>query len=232
MSVCQARGTNCLVSRYLKQEMIIKNSQSMRLCREHAEVDNISAQVSAWSTQSWLWWLITVSTRSLASVSVPLINMSYHTSTLSTSGIWTWMYVYDFLFPRFKSLSSPRVELSLVGIFIATSSSSLPYLHTSGYFSSIVDASNALDAMGKYYFYDRSNLPQYDLIVALTAQDMAAYKSGSYNTNTAGFAYVGGACVKNSRWWELFYNDLSSHNCLQHSSSSVIIAGVLFWNLF
>ena len=108
-------------------------------------------------------------------------------------------FVYELLFPRFKSLSSPRVELSLVGIFIATSSSSLPYLHTSGYFSSIVDASNALDAMGKYYFYDRSNLPQYDLIVALTAQDMAAYKSGSYNTNTAGFAYVGGACVKNSR---------------------------------
>ena len=109
------------------------------------------------------------------------------------------MNVYDLVFPRFKSLSSPRVELSLVGIFIATSSSSLPYLHTSGYFSSIVDASNALDAMGKYYFYDRSNLPQYDLIVALTAQDMAACKSGSYNTNTAGFAYVGGACVKNSR---------------------------------
>ena len=102
-------------------------------------------------------------------------------------------------FCRFNTLSGPRVELSLVGIFIATSSSSLPYLHSHGYFSNTVDANTALDAMGKYYFYDRSDLPQYDLIVALTAQDMVAYRAGSYNTATAGYSYVGGACVKNSR---------------------------------
>lgn len=100
---------------------------------------------------------------------------------------------------RFSGLSQPRVELMLVGVVVATSPSSLPYLNT-GYDGAVLDAAKALDAMGRYYYSYRPGLPRHDLVLALTTKDLAAFNSGGYNPNTAGYAYVGGACVRNS--WE------------------------------
>ena len=97
---------------------------------------------------------------------------------------------------RFSGLSRPAVELMLVGVVVATSPSSLPYL-TTGYDGAVLDAAQALDAMGRYYYNSRPDLPRHDLVVALTAKDLASFNSRGYNPSTAGFAYVGGACVRN-----------------------------------
>ena len=98
---------------------------------------------------------------------------------------------------RFSGLTQPAVELMLVGVVVATSPSSLPYL-TTGYDGAVLDASQALDAMGRYYYNSRPGLPRHDLVVALTAKDLAAFNSRGYNPSTAGYAYVGGACVRNT----------------------------------
>ena len=98
---------------------------------------------------------------------------------------------------RFSGLSQPAVELMLVGVVVATSPSSLPYL-TTGYDGAVLDAALALDAMGRYYFPSRPDLPRHDLVVALTAKDLASFNSRGYNPSTAGYAYVGGACARNS----------------------------------
>lgn len=54
--------------------------------------------------------------------------------------------------------------------------------------------------MGKYLFLER-RLPVYDIAVAITKLDMCRRQSryGQCNRGTAGFAYVGGACVVNKR---------------------------------
>jgi len=54
--------------------------------------------------------------------------------------------------------------------------------------------------MGKYLFLER-RLPVYDIAVAITKLDMCRRKTqrGDCNRGTAGFAYVGGACVVNKR---------------------------------
>lgn len=45
----------------------------------------------------------------------------------------------------------------------------------------------------------RRKLPVYDMVVAVTGLDMARKKKGRMDRATAGYAYVGGACVRNSR---------------------------------
>ena len=45
----------------------------------------------------------------------------------------------------------------------------------------------------------RSSLPVYDMVIALTGLDMARRKRGRMSRSTAGYAYVGGACVRNTR---------------------------------
>ncbi|CAF4874504.1 unnamed protein product [Pieris macdunnoughi] len=53
--------------------------------------------------------------------------------------------------------------------------------------------------MGKYLFRER-RLPVYDIAVAITKYDMCRRRKGGRCTKgTAGFAYVGGACVVNKR---------------------------------
>ena len=45
----------------------------------------------------------------------------------------------------------------------------------------------------------RKVLPVYDMVVTITGLDMARRKKGRMSRATAGYAYVGGACVRNSR---------------------------------
>ena len=39
----------------------------------------------------------------------------------------------------------------------------------------------------------------YDMVITITGLDMARRKRGRMSRSTAGYAYVGGACVRNSR---------------------------------
>ena len=93
---------------------------------------------------------------------------------------------------RFRSLTQPRVELVVVRVEVG----STLYLQSTG---GGVEVTGALDRMGQHYYtQDRSS---FDLVVTLTGEQLCRRKSSSShcNTATAGYAYVGGACVVNSR---------------------------------
>ncbi|KAG5896449.1 hypothetical protein JTB14_022528 [Gonioctena quinquepunctata] len=75
-----------------------------------------------------------------------------------------------------------------------------PYLERNRVGRDAIDSAAALTDMGKYLFRER-RLPVYDIAVAITKLDMCrrSYPSDVCNRGTAGFAYVGGACVVNKR---------------------------------
>ena len=56
---------------------------------------------------------------------------------------------------RFKSFSSPRIELSIAGLVIAKTKSSLPYISQSIIKGDMLNAIEALGSMGKYYYKER-----------------------------------------------------------------------------
>uniref|UniRef100_T1JDM1 Peptidase M12B domain-containing protein n=1 Tax=Strigamia maritima TaxID=126957 RepID=T1JDM1_STRMM len=122
---------------------------------------------------------------------------------------------------RYKLLTGPRVRISLAGIIISKGRDATPYLEKNRVKGDAVDSAAALTDMGKYLFRER-RLPTYDLAVVVTKLDLCRkqFRSGNCNTGTAGkildkekndgcfsifliqilgFAYVGGACVVNSR---------------------------------
>jgi hypothetical protein len=101
---------------------------------------------------------------------------------------------------RFRTISNPKVELNIAGIVISKTPASTPFLKNSKVSSNTFNAATALDLMGKHYYKAASlNLPIFDMVVSLTALDMCAMKGSSCKKNTAGYAYVGGACVTNQR---------------------------------
>ncbi|CAG0913235.1 unnamed protein product [Notodromas monacha] len=75
-----------------------------------------------------------------------------------------------------------------------------PYLESSKVGRDAIDSADALTEMGKYLFVER-RLPTYDIAVVITRLDMCRRKDqhSPCNRGTAGFAYVGGACVVNKR---------------------------------
>ncbi|KAK9685484.1 ADAMTS cysteine-rich domain 2 [Popillia japonica] len=74
-----------------------------------------------------------------------------------------------------------------------------PYLERNRVGRDAIDSAAALTDMGKYLFRER-RLPVYDIAVAITKYDMCRRRKGGRCTKgTAGFAYVGGACVINKR---------------------------------
>ncbi|CAG9792657.1 unnamed protein product [Diatraea saccharalis] len=75
-----------------------------------------------------------------------------------------------------------------------------PYLERNRVGRDAIDSAAALTDMGKYLFRER-RLPVYDIAVAITKLDMCRrqYANDACNRGTAGFAYVGGACVVNKR---------------------------------
>ncbi|XP_026680984.1 A disintegrin and metalloproteinase with thrombospondin motifs 18 [Diaphorina citri] len=74
-----------------------------------------------------------------------------------------------------------------------------PYLERNRVGRDAIDSAAALTDMGKYLFRER-RLPVYDIAVAVTKYDMCRRRKGGRCTKgTAGFAYVGGACVVNKR---------------------------------
>ncbi|XP_055953661.1 A disintegrin and metalloproteinase with thrombospondin motifs like [Argiope bruennichi] len=104
---------------------------------------------------------------------------------------------------RYKALSNPKIRISLAGIIVAKSKDATPYLERNRLPSpnrDAIDAAAALTDMGKYlYLEDR--LPAYDMAVVMTKLDMCRkqFAGGRCSRGTAGFAYVGGACVVNKR---------------------------------
>ena len=122
---------------------------------------------------------------------------------------------------RFKSFSAPRIELSIAGLVIAKSKSSLPFISQSIIKTNMLNSIKALDAMGKYYYKERPELPIYDMVVTLTGLDMSRMKDGKMSRSNSGYAYVGGACVKNS-----YLKKISSVALVEDSGgySGVIVA--------
>ncbi|KAG9508814.1 hypothetical protein GZH46_02681, partial [Fragariocoptes setiger] len=104
---------------------------------------------------------------------------------------------------RYKLLVHPRIRIGLAGMIVAKDRDATPYLERNRLRApnaDAVDAAGALTDMGKY-LYREDRLPTYDLAVVITKLDMCRrrYEGGRCNRGTAGFAYVGGACVVNKR---------------------------------
>ncbi|XP_064485068.1 A disintegrin and metalloproteinase with thrombospondin motifs like isoform X2 [Ornithodoros turicata] len=105
---------------------------------------------------------------------------------------------------RYRLLSGPpKVKISLAGMIVAKDRDATPYLERNRLRSpneDAVDVAGALTDMGKYLFRE-DRLPTYDLAVVITKLDMCRRHTsgGRCNRGTAGFAYVGGACVVNKR---------------------------------
>ncbi|CAH0390968.1 unnamed protein product [Bemisia tabaci] len=101
---------------------------------------------------------------------------------------------------RYKLLKGPKIRISIAGIIISRGRDATPYLERNRVGRDAIDSAAALTDMGKYLFRER-RLPVYDIAVAITKLDMCRrqYPSEACNRGTAGFAYVGGACVVNKR---------------------------------
>ncbi|XP_034943935.1 venom metalloproteinase 3 isoform X1 [Chelonus insularis] len=101
---------------------------------------------------------------------------------------------------RYKLLKGPKVRISIAGIIISRARDATPYLESNRVGRDAIDSAAALTDMGKYLFRER-RLPVYDIAVAVTKLDMCRrqYTHDVCNRGTAGFAYVGGACVVNKR---------------------------------
>ncbi|XP_070068593.1 A disintegrin and metalloproteinase with thrombospondin motifs like isoform X4 [Drosophila takahashii] len=101
---------------------------------------------------------------------------------------------------RYRLLKGPRIRISIAGIIISRGRDATPYLERNRVGRDAIDSAAALTDMGKYLFRER-RLPVYDIAVAITKLDMCRRTSayGECNRGTAGFAYVGGACVVNKR---------------------------------
>ncbi|KAK2725182.1 A disintegrin and metalloproteinase with thrombospondin motifs like [Artemia franciscana] len=101
---------------------------------------------------------------------------------------------------RYKLLKSPRVRISIAGIIISRGRDATPYFEQNRVGRNAIDSTAALTDMGKYLFQER-RLPVYDIAVAVTKLDMCRreFPTDDCNRGTAGFAYVGGACVVNKR---------------------------------
>ncbi|XP_028166740.1 A disintegrin and metalloproteinase with thrombospondin motifs 2 isoform X3 [Ostrinia furnacalis] len=101
---------------------------------------------------------------------------------------------------RYKLLKGPRIRISIAGIIISRGRDATPYLEKNRVGRDAIDSAAALTDMGKYLFRER-RLPVYDIAVAITKLDMCRrqYANDACNRGTAGFAYVGGACVVNKR---------------------------------
>ncbi|XP_046677312.1 A disintegrin and metalloproteinase with thrombospondin motifs 16 isoform X2 [Homalodisca vitripennis] len=100
---------------------------------------------------------------------------------------------------RYKLLKGPKIRISIAGIIISRGRDATPYLERNRVGRDAIDSAAALTDMGKYLFRER-RLPVYDIAVAVTKYDMCRRrKAGRCTKGTAGFAYVGGACVVNKR---------------------------------
>ena len=101
---------------------------------------------------------------------------------------------------RYRHLSRPGVELGLAGVIVASSAASTPYLRDSKVSGNTFEAGAALDLMGKHFYSTKTQFPIFDLVVTLTHLDMCSSRGqAGCRKSTAGYAYVGGACVVNKR---------------------------------
>ncbi|ODN03816.1 Venom metalloproteinase 3 [Orchesella cincta] len=101
---------------------------------------------------------------------------------------------------RYKILRGPKVRISIAGIIISRGRDATPYLERNRVGRDALDSASALTDLGKYLFQER-RLPVYDIAVVVTKLDMCRrqFANDVCNRGTAGFAYVGGACVVNKR---------------------------------
>jgi len=101
---------------------------------------------------------------------------------------------------RFEQFHEPRIVLNIAGIVIGQSRSSFPFVSRNIVRRTYLDAPSSLHSMGEHFFIQRSNLPVYDMVIAITGLDMTRRTRGgkTWNYATAGYSYIGGACMRNS----------------------------------
>ena len=140
---------------------------------------------------------------------------------------------------RFKTFTQPRIELQIAGVIFGKSKSSFSFISSSIRYGDMLDAPATLNAMGQYYYKDRyqfrghptfysfvifsrSNLPVYDMVVTLTGLDMARMKNGKMSRSNTGYAYIGGACIRNA-----YLKKISSVALVEDSGgySGVVVVG-------
>ncbi|XP_050687031.1 venom metalloproteinase antarease TserMP_A-like [Eriocheir sinensis] len=94
---------------------------------------------------------------------------------------------------RYATFSDPKIQLVLAGALIVRDAADEPYV-TSNIASSIyVNGYGALEAVSKWLYQQKTNLPDYDLAYLMTGKNMFSPNGGS--TSLAGLAYREAACV-------------------------------------
>ncbi|XP_012224732.1 A disintegrin and metalloproteinase with thrombospondin motifs like [Linepithema humile] len=105
---------------------------------------------------------------------------------------------------RFRSLTAPRIRLSIAGLIIATDENATPYLEKSIFEykpkRSTVDSDLALRGMANYFYRETRFPPDfYDMAIAMTQLDMCNMLTDDFcDSPTLGYAYVAGACDRNA----------------------------------
>ena len=71
-------------------------------------------------------------------------------------------------------------------------------------------------------FFSRADLPIYDIVITMTGLDMTRKKGGRRIKATSGYAYVGGACIRNA-----YLKKISSVALVEDSGgySGVVVVG-------
>ena len=72
------------------------------------------------------------------------------------------------------------------------------------------------------YVFSRADLPIYDIVITMTGLDMTRKKGGRRIKATSGYAYVGGACIRNA-----YLKKISSVALVEDSGgySGVVVVG-------
>ncbi|XP_015117683.1 A disintegrin and metalloproteinase with thrombospondin motifs 12 [Diachasma alloeum] len=107
---------------------------------------------------------------------------------------------------RYRSMSDPKIRLNIAGLIISVEEGGTPYIDNYKFNSTDesiqVEADKALKHMSKY-FYNESNLPNYDASIAMTGSDLCNMIDSPFfenfcNSETRGYAYLAGACNRSS----------------------------------
>ena len=99
---------------------------------------------------------------------------------------------------RFKTISNPRIELKLAGVQIGRQATDTPYLSSNIVSGDKFEAQAALEDLGRHFYGKEFPDIVFDIVLVLTGQNMCRLQGRQCNPSTAGYAYVGGACVSNS----------------------------------
>ncbi|XP_015118762.1 A disintegrin and metalloproteinase with thrombospondin motifs 12 [Diachasma alloeum] len=92
---------------------------------------------------------------------------------------------------RFKLLTQPRIELNIAAFIISIQNGGTPFIMGTGNESRLVNTSDALGAMRKFFYPDGKIPVNYDIAIAMTQLDLYF---GAFVRVITGMAYVAAPC--------------------------------------